>query len=223
MGLTAAETGGDFELTPQGQYTARCYRVIDLGTQTSTWQGKEKQSHKVLISWELIGKNDEHMKEGDNKGKPFSIHQRYTVSLSENARLRQDLESWRGRKFTPEELKGFDLKHVLGAYGTVQVMHSEDGKFANVDIIMAYKGDKPEQVNPDLVFDIDEPDMQIFETLSDNIKGTIMQAPEWNPNKQKPEPSEVAKKKDVVIEDTGQEIVLDDLEGDKVNLEDIPF
>lgn len=215
MSLTATETGADFELTPQGQYTARCYRIIDLGTQTSNWKGKEKSAHKVMISWELIGKDDPKMQEGENKGKPFSVHQRYTVSLSENARLRQDLESWRGKVFTNEELKGFDLKNVLGAYATVQIMHSEDGKFANVDIIMAYKGEKPEPVNPDLVFDIDEPDMQVFDSLSDNLKKTIMQAPEWNANKQPAKPSEAARERDVVIEDVN--------EGEPINLDDIPF
>lgn len=213
MSLTAKEGGtGDFEMTPEDVYTARCYRIIDLGTQKVEWQGASKEQHKVMISWELIGKADPKMQQGENKGKPFSIHKRYTVTLSEKGVLRADLEAWRGKKFTNDELKGFDLSNVLGAYCTIQVVHDETGKYANVNSIMVYKGDKPEPVNPDLAFDIDEPDMEIFDSLSDNIKGTIMLAPEWNKNKQPATPSD-APPKDVVIEDTEEEI----------NLEDIPF
>lgn len=171
-----------------------------------------KEQHKVMISWELIGKDDPKMQEGDNKGKPFSTHKRYTVSLNEKAALRQDLEGWRGKKFTAEELKGFDLSNVLGAYCTIQIVHDETGKYANINSIMQFKGDKPEPVNPDLAFDIDKPDMEIFETLSDNLKGTIMQAPEWKGSKATPTASEV--KPDVIIEDIGEE---------PINLDDVPF
>lgn len=215
MSLTASDSGsGDFEMTPEGVYTARCYRIIDLGTQKGSEAYGGKEQHKVMVSWELIGREDPKMQEGDNKGKPFSIHKRYTVSLSEKANLRADLEAWRGKKFTLDELKGFDISNVLGAYCTIQVVHDETGKYANVNSIMAFKGVKPEPVNPDLVFDIDDPDMQIFDTLSDNLKGTIMQAPEWNKNKQPATPSKTPEVADVVIEDTGDT---------PINLDDIPF
>src|ERR1700757_2472795 len=100
MGLTATDKGGqDFEMTPEGVYTARCYRIIDLGTQKGAEQFGGKEQHKVMVSWELVGTDDPKMQEGDNRGKPFSIHKRYTVSLSEKASLRADLEAWRGKKF----------------------------------------------------------------------------------------------------------------------------
>lgn len=218
MGLLAADSGGgDYETTPEGVYTARCYRIIDLGTQTGAEIFGRKQQHKVMISWELIGKDDPRMTEGDNKGKPFSIHKRYTVSLGEKASLRQDLEAWRGKKFTADELKGFDLGKILGQYCTIQVVHSEDGKYANVNAIMAHKGDKPEPVNPDLIFDIDKPDMQVFETLSDSIKGTIMQAPEWK----QPTATKVATKVEPAQEKLDEVFPVDDNE--PVNIDDIPF
>ncbi len=212
MGLLAKESGGgDFEMTPEGVYTARCYRIIDLGTQKGAEQFGGKEQHKVMISWELIGDRDPKMAEGDNKGKPFSIHKRYTVSLSEKASLRADLEAWRGKKFTREELDGFDLSKVIGSYCTIQVVYDETGKYANVNAIMAFRGDRPAAVNPDVIFDIDEPDMAVFDSLSDSIKSTIMQAPEWNKNAKPAEPSVEAKEKDVVIEDTGEQINLDDI------------
>lgn len=204
MSLTATDKGGaDFEMTPEGQYIGRCFKIIDMGTQTTTGQFGTKEQHKVMISWELL--DGEKMADG----RPFSVSQFYTVSLHEKAKLRADLEAWRGKKFTKEELEGFDLSTVLGAYCMIQVVHSEDGKYANVQTIMSYKGDKPEPVNPNVVFDIDNPNMDVFNGMSDNMKAKITSAPEWPDNKPAP-----AKKDDVVIDDMGQE---------EINLADIPF
>jgi hypothetical protein len=190
MGLTASESGaGDFEMTPEGVFTGRCFKIIDLGTQTTNGQYGTKEQHKVMVSWELIGKDDPRMEDG----RPFSVSQFYTVSLHEKAKLRKDLEAWRGRKFTAEELAGFDLGTVIGAYCLIQVVHSEDGKYANVQTIMAYKGDKPEAVNPNVVFDIDNPDMEVFNAFSDNMKAKIMSAPEWKNVTQPIAKSEITK------------------------------
>lgn len=139
MSLLAKESGGtDFEMTPEGVYTGRCYKMIDLGTQTTTGQFGTKDQHKIMVSWELIGKDDPRMEDG----RPFSVTQWYTVSLHEKSKLRADLEAWRGKKFTAEELEGFDLSNVLGAYCMIQVVHDQTGKYANVQSIMAYKGTK---------------------------------------------------------------------------------
>jgi hypothetical protein len=210
MSLTASENSGNFEITPEGVYTARAYRILDLGTQKGSEMFGGKEQHKVMVSWELIGDDDPKMADG----RPFSIHKRYTVSLSEKASLRADLEAWRGKKFSSEELKGFDLGTILGAYCTIQVVHDETGKYANVNSIMAFRGKKPEPVNPDVVFDIDEPDMAVFDSLSESIKGIIMQAPEWGGAKAALKPSPEAVKQDVVIDDIGDA---------PINLDDIPF
>lgn len=211
MSLTATDKGNaEFEMTPEGQYIGRCFKIIDMGTQTSTGQFGTKEAHKVMISFELIGPEDPRMSDG----RPFSVSQFYTVSLHEKAKLRHDLEAWRGKKFTAEELNGFDLGTVLGAYCQLQVVHDETGKYANIQTIMAYRGEKPKPVNPDVKFDIDEPDMAVFDALSDNMKAKIMSAPEWSDKNKPLAASEEAKHKDVVIDDIGSE---------PINLDDIPF
>lgn len=93
----------EFELAPAGTHIAVCYRVIDLGTQETTFKGEVKHQHKILISWEIP---DEKMKDG----RPFTIGKRYTWSMSEKANLRNDLESWRG-KFTAADFgpNGFKI------------------------------------------------------------------------------------------------------------------
>lgn len=204
MSLTVRATGGgDFELTPEGIYIARCFRIIDLGTQTTEFNGESRSRQKIVISWELL---DPETKMKD--GRPFSISKRYTASLHEKAQLRKDLQAWRGKRFTDEELEGFDLKNVLGAYCQLQVVH-EEGKngatYDNVDAIMATR-EKPAGINPEVYFDISEPDLAVFDSLSDRLKEHIMSAPEWKGAKH-------------VQPDT----VLPVDDNEPINLDDVPF
>ncbi len=208
MSFIASDKGGDFETIPEDTYTARCYRMIALGTQQPN-NPTYKPNFQIMISWELIGIEDPHMKEGENKGKPFSYHQRYSLSLGDKSNLRQHLRAWRGKEFTKEEIKAFDVSTVLGAYCMLQIVHDETGKYANIGGILPYKGVKPLPVNKDVLFDIERPDMDVFNSLSDNLKGTIMQAPEWVGSKV--EPSRPVEKPDPVIEDVEEEINLDDI------------
>lgn len=175
MSLFVKSSGnGDFEITPEGVYDARCIKLIDLGTQTQTGQFGTKSQKQIMVTWELLD-NEAKMQDG----RPFAASQFYTASLHEKAKLRKDLEAWRGRKFTDEELEGFDLSTVLGTYCQLQIVHSTDGQYANVNAIMKHKGDKPEGVNELVAFDISSPDMSVFESLSDKMKAKIMSAPEW--------------------------------------------
>jgi hypothetical protein len=82
-------------------------------------------------------------RDGEKISLPRMVSKTYTLSLGERANLRKDLESWRGRIFTPEELKGFDIQNLIGANCMIQVIHkTKDGKtFANISAILPlYKG-----------------------------------------------------------------------------------
>lgn len=196
MSLNVSNSGGgEFELVPAGLYIARCYRILDMGTQTITGMYGTQQKKQIMLSWELL---DDEVKMKD--GRPFAVHKTYTASLNEKAKLRADLESWRNKKFTDEELSSFDLKNVLGAYCQIQVVHSDDGKYANVQSIVTYKAPKdasgkpiyPKPVNPTVAFDIDAPDMDVFNAFSDNMKQKIMAAPEWQTRDQEAADSEIS-------------------------------
>lgn len=179
--LAKAPEGGEFEKAPEGVYVARCYELIDIGTQTvmrKTPGGiKEALVEQIIIGWELFGdvtKED---------GTPYTIEQIYTNSLWKTANLYKDLNKWRGVPFTEDELKGFDLTKILGAYCQIQVTHNEanGNTYANVGSIMALpKGTtKPEFVNDNVAFNIDKPDVATFNELSDYYKRKIQAAPEF--------------------------------------------
>jgi len=176
MGLTARDSGGgDFTPAPEGTHPATCMAVIDLGTQyNERWK---KQQHKVLIGWEL----DTDEKRGD--GEPFIAWRRYTMSLHEKAGLRKDLEAWRGRKFTTEELAGFDLHNILGKPCVLTITHTvTDGNtYANVASVAALpkRMGAPASVAKQILFDVDSPDMGVFSEFSEKLQEKIRACAEW--------------------------------------------
>src|SRR4051794_3571047 len=115
MGIIAKANGGDFVLCPAGAHAGVCVDVIDLGIVESEFNGEKKKAHKVRVVWQI--------EEEQDNGKRFTAGKRYTLSLHEKATLRKDLESWRGRPFTNQELDGFDLEKLLGIGALINVIH----------------------------------------------------------------------------------------------------
>jgi hypothetical protein len=189
MAFIAKDTGGgNFKKVPQGVYIGRCYSLIDLGTQISTGQHAGKLRHKIRVAWELFGEDeagDPLTITIDGKDMPMTISKSYTVSLHENAGLRKDLAAWRGKDFTEEEAKAFDVSKLLGAYCMVNCTHSEtNGKtYVNVTgltpIPGALKNSKPEPVHALVVFDLDSPDMEVFNSFHEKLQEAIKKSPEW--------------------------------------------
>lgn len=188
MGLVLkGSTGGGTEFAPlsSGSHAARCFAVIDLGTQRSSFLGKEKSAQKIRISWEVCG-------ERMTDGRPMVISKEYTASLwkgdgGKMSRLREDLERWRNKGFTEVELEGFESKQLLGKPCLLAVKHTEkDGKvYANVDSVSTLpKGmEVPPAENEHLYLDLEAFDQKVFEKLSKWVQATIEKSPEYAANK----------------------------------------
>ena len=118
--------GKTYTPAPEGVHAAVCVDVVDKGWVETEWGGK----HKCRIVWELSLKMDD--------GRPFTIGKTYSVSLHEKATLYKDLKAWRGKAFTADELRGFDIERVLGAPCQLVVTHEErDGVvYGNVTALM---------------------------------------------------------------------------------------
>lgn len=121
----------DFKPAPEGLFQAVCVDVVDLGNVESEYKGEVKIQHKVRVAWQIMERDEE-------TGKRYLVLARYTASLHEKAKLRKDLEAWRGRKFTTDELAGFDLEAVIGANCQLQIIHNvKDGTtYANIAAIV---------------------------------------------------------------------------------------
>lgn len=214
-----ASAGGDFEIAPEGVFLARCYKMVDVGTQTETGQFGTKENRKIYLYWELLQDDDgEDVRMEDGKS-PFSIFNSYKLSMHPKSNLRKHLDSWRGKKFTEEEAADFDLTKLLGAFCKLQITHStsKDGQktYANIEAIMTTKK-KLDGVNEISSFSIENPDMDVFNDLPEWLQAKIEDAPEWEDAEEEPAaaaPAPAGKKA------AKKEEVADD----EIDIEDVPF
>ena len=164
MGLMAKNSDGEgFAKAPEGTHLARCFKIIDLGTQHNAKY--DKNHHKIMIVWELP---EELIPEGELKGQPFAVSNWYTLSLGEKANLRKDLESWRGKSFDPDELAGFNIGNLLGKACYLNLVYNkvDDKTYVNISSIMKLpKGiECSPAINDAVKFDLDDFDAELFET-----------------------------------------------------------
>ena len=145
------------EIVPSGTHIAICYSMIHIGTVEWEWQGETKHSDKIRLSFELPNE----MRDFGGEEKPMAISKEYTLSLHEKSNLRRDLEGWRGKSFTKEELNRFDVTNLLGKSCNVSIIHktSKSGnEFAQIGSISGIsKGTKcPEQINESFIFNYED-------------------------------------------------------------------
>jgi hypothetical protein len=123
MAIIAESKGsGDFEKLKSGTYQAICIGVYDIGLETFVYQGEEKTNHKVVILWEV----NERYTKGEFLGKRFLVSKKYTLSLSDKANLRKDLESWQGRTFGETE-KTYDIEKAIGRNCLLNIVLNDKG------------------------------------------------------------------------------------------------
>ncbi len=120
-------------------------------------------------------------------GEPLTVSKSYALSLSENAALRLDLTAWRGRAFTPAELRGFVLKNILEEWAMLTVArtaggtgqaHSEITGIAGVPEALSQAGLPPGHREA-VQFTISQADLDVFETFPKEVKKRIQGSPEW--------------------------------------------
>ena len=112
---------------PAGTHHAVCYGIIAVGTQPSE---KFTPRQKIVVCFEIPSERIT-IKDQDL---PRGISKRYTLSLNEKSILRKDLQSWRGKPFTQEELNGFDVSKVIGSNCLISVLHSDRAGAVYADI-----------------------------------------------------------------------------------------
>lgn len=178
---------GDFKTVPAGLHLARCYRIIDLGTQRSEYEGVEKHQRKIMLGWELHGKDDEGNELVTDRGDPLAIFKNYTLSWNDKANLRIDLQNWRNKPFTSAEMQRFDIQSILGAWCMLTVIQrpGKTGKnYANVKAVapvpsVIKSAGLPPAVNVNQVFRLAEPDYELYDTFGKGLKAMIEASPEW--------------------------------------------
>jgi len=181
MPIIAENNGGNFTLIPAGNHIARCYEMIQIGTvveKTGIYAGKE--THKVRLTWETPDETHDF-----GKGlQPFLISKEFTLSMNEKATLRKMLESWRGKAFTDDEAKKFDVTKLLGKPCMLNVIHKKSGAgkdYADISSISTLPKNFtcPDQVNQSRVLSFDDWNEILFESLPDFLKDKIKSSREF--------------------------------------------
>lgn len=140
MAIMAMNTGTDFPKLPlpeAGTVQAVCCGVWDIGMQAHEFNSERKVKHDIVIAWELA--EIINAPDSEYHGKPYMLSKTYTLSLADMASLRKDLETWRGKWFTADEVaNGFDVENLYGVNCFIGVKHVEkNGKtYANVSAIL---------------------------------------------------------------------------------------
>jgi hypothetical protein len=185
MAITAKK-GSSFEneLIEAGNYVARCYRMVEIGTCDEEFLGVKKQMHKVRIGWELP--TELKIFKPENGEQPCVIDKEYTLSLAEKANLRKDLQSWRGKAFSEEEAEAFDITKLLGVPCMLNIIHVQGKK----DPTKTYQAIGsvspmpkglicPAQVNETFVFDFENFDENKYLSLPEFLREQIAKTPEY--------------------------------------------
>lgn len=128
--------GSNYIPAPEGMHDAVCVDFHDLGLMDTQF-GKK---HKCIITFELSCPMED--------GRPFTVSQRFNVSLHEKAGLRKFLKSWRGRDFTKEELDGFDTENVINAPAQIVIAHAEKDGTVYGNIATILKADPARKLKP---------------------------------------------------------------------------
>lgn len=134
MSMIASDNGGQtIEKLENGVYTAVSSAIIDLGLQKNEQFGKTQR--KFMMIWNIL---DEDVEINGEK-LPRTISKEYSFSLNEKSTLRKDLQAWRGKPFSEEELQGFNILNILNKACQLQIILEEKNnkKYNNIAGIMS--------------------------------------------------------------------------------------
>jgi|SRR6185369_1810194 len=184
MGLVANKKQGNKQFVEQanitpGNYPARLVQLIDLGLQAQrAFQGKDKPpAQEIMLTYELV---DEYMK--DDAGNDIEDKPRWISETLPFFGLHADKakSTQRYHAFDPNEDWGGDFAQAVGLPINVTVVNNPaaNGKvYDNVAGISPMRPRDaqqcPELKNPIRVFDLDNPDVAVFNGFPEWIQTKI--------------------------------------------------
>lgn len=190
MSLIAPVTESKSVQLPEGSYTARIFRIIDLGTQSTPFGEKRN----IRIGFETPTKT--HVWKEEKGEQPFAIDKEMALYLSAEG-TEPDRLSTLSKVFksaTGSNGQGQDIFSLIGKMLTITISHKESkGKqyanitgFAPVNADVDTSQDKFKAYNKPTTFNAEDPSPEVFESLPDFIKDKIKASPEFQAS-QRPE------------------------------------
>lgn len=210
-----------------GTYPGRLVQIIDLGLQAQrAYQGKDKPpAQEVMLTYELV---DEFMK--DEKGNELPDKPRWISETLPFYGLHADKAKSTQRYLALDPKQEFegDFSRAIDTPVNVTIVNNISGEkvYDNVATISTMRPRDaqgcPELVNTPKVFDLDNPDMEVFDSLPEwiqtkikgNLKyeGSTLQKLAGSGGSKKPqEKSDVAKRQQADDADEQKVVIEDDL------------
>lgn len=184
MAIIATSNGNpNYEPIATGNYPARCFSMVHIGTIEENILGVVKKLNKVRISWELP--TELKVFKEENGEQPQIISKEFTLSMHEKATLRGFLKNWRGKDFTDEEARAFDIEKLLGAPCMLNITHKTkkdgSGVYAEIGSISTMpKGFPcPDQISPSFVFTYEVFDQGVFDSLPEFMRNKMVNSDEY--------------------------------------------
>jgi len=180
-----AGSGKKYPPVDAGTYPARLVQVIDLGLQPQApYQGQEKPpANEIMLTYELL---DEFLP--DDEGNEDKTKPRWYSETMSIRNLESDLAKSTKRYYAldPDENFRGDWSKLVGASCMVTLVHKPrqgdpENPYVNVGNVSSMRPKEaakaPELVNPPKVFDLDDPDLEVFNSLptwlQDKIKDNL--------------------------------------------------
>lgn len=210
------KSGGNFTPAPAmepGTYPCRVVQVIDMGLQdqSSEKYGEKPPKQQIMVTYEFTDEFLQDEEGNDDETKPRFLSENFPLN-----HLSSDLakSTKRYNAIDPEHEHEGDWSELVGIPVNVEISQyqKKDGNMGNsvknVSPMRPKDAKKvPELVNTPKVFDLDEPDMEIFESfpdwMKDKIKGNLeyegsalQEALEGGKKKKKPAPKPVDEEED---------------------------
>ncbi len=162
--MKARNTSKPSEQPEVGTHVARLVGIVDLGHQPGfEWQGKEVASaYKIRMTYELVNSKM-------SDGRPFWVHEDITNSDNEKSTLSLRVRTLKGN---------FDnLFGMLGNPCMVTIVANDKG-YTKIDGQGGVGGvpagfEVPPLNNPTFKFDLDQPDMTVFDNLPEFVQDRI--------------------------------------------------
>jgi hypothetical protein len=180
-----AENKGGSNIAPinAGNYSARCYSMVHIGTIDETIQNKPIQwINKVYLTFELP--TEKAVFDETRGAEPRVCGKEFTLSMNEKAKLRQFLQSWRGAAFTDEQAKSFDVTKLLNVPCLINLVHKTSAK-GNIYVEIATVAPPvsgltiPELTNKQFEFNFANK-LESFSDVPKFLREKIVRSKEWN-------------------------------------------
>jgi len=127
--------GKDFPAAPEGLHPAVCVDVWEIWTEPRDERWGGGLVDRTRIIWQI----DQTFKNEKGEEERYQVMQTYTASLDDRSNLYKHLKSWRGRSFSEDELKEFELENLVGVNCQLQIVRNVAGNgktYANIAAIV---------------------------------------------------------------------------------------